>query len=62
MGYARVMTPEEVRACTPITWYLPHHPVFNQKKPGKLRVVFDAAAKFEGSSLNESLIASSISN
>jgi hypothetical protein len=26
-------------------WFLPHLPVFNPKKPGKLRLVYDAAAK-----------------
>ncbi|XP_060596965.1 uncharacterized protein LOC132750912 [Ruditapes philippinarum] len=27
-------------------WYLPHHPVINPKKPNKVRIVFDCAAKF----------------
>jgi len=36
-------------------WYLPHHPVFHLKKPGKLRVVFDCAARFCGTSLNDQL-------
>ena len=40
---------------TPI-WYLPHHPVFHPQKPGKARVVFDCAAEFEGTSLNEQLL------
>jgi hypothetical protein len=52
-GYARKMTAEEVSARSNITWYLPHHPVFNPNKPGKVRVVFDAAAKFQDTSLNE---------
>ena len=50
------MTPEEVQLTTPRTWYLPHHLVFNPNMPGKLRVVFDAAARYEGRSLNESLV------
>jgi transposase InsO family protein len=34
-------------------WYLPHHAVVTDKKPGKLRIVFDCAAKYEGESLND---------
>lgn len=41
---------------SPITWYLPHHPVISPNKPGKLRIVFDAAAEFEGTSLNKNLV------
>ena len=37
------------------TWYLPHHPVFHPHKPGKVRVVFDTAAKYKGKSLNKEL-------
>jgi hypothetical protein len=38
------------------TWYFPHHPVTNPNKPGKVRVVFECAAKFQGKSLNNFLL------
>ena len=38
------------------SWYLPHHGVFHPKKPEKIRVVFDASAKFDGQSLNTQLL------
>ena len=37
-------------------WYLPHHPVVNPNKPGKVRRVLNGAAKFHGASLNKSLL------
>ena len=55
-GYARKLTTEEASSKSAITWYLPHHPVINPNKPGKLRVVFDAAAKYQETSLNEHLL------
>ncbi|KAJ8027843.1 hypothetical protein HOLleu_29913 [Holothuria leucospilota] len=39
-----------------VVWYLPHHPVTHPQKPGKLRVVFDCAARFKGQSLNDYLL------
>ena len=55
-GYARKLTPEEAAKECLHTWYLPHHPVTNPNKPGKLRIVFDAAAEFAGTSLNKNLL------
>ena len=55
-GYARKLTDEEANKSSQKTWYLPHHPVFNPNKPGKVRVVKDAAAECQGVSLNKALI------
>lgn len=56
-GYARRVPCDEqdVGKDTPV-WYLPHHPVFHPQKPGKVRVVFDCAAKFKDTSLNDQLL------
>ena len=35
--------------------FVPHHPVINPHKPGKVRIVFDCAAKYQGLSLNDCL-------
>ena len=51
-GYA-VKTDENISK--PRIWYLPHFGVTNPNKPGKLRLVFDAAAKTSGISLNDQL-------
>ena len=37
-------------------WYLPHHGVYNQNKPGKIHVVFYLSAEFQGTSINKSLL------
>lgn len=38
------------------TWYLPTFGVYHPQKPGKIRVVFDSSAKFDGVSLNDVLL------
>jgi hypothetical protein len=37
-------------------WFIPHFPVFTPKKPGKLRLVFDAAVKCEEKNLNDTFL------
>ncbi|XP_070566927.1 uncharacterized protein [Ptychodera flava] len=56
-GHARRVPKEEnvVVKDQPV-WYLPHHPVINPHKPDKCRVVFDCAAKYGGTSLNDQLL------
>ena len=54
--YARKLSQEEPNWTTPITNYIPHHGIQNPNKPGKLRVVFDAAAYFNNSCLNDHLL------
>ncbi|XP_051803238.1 uncharacterized protein LOC127533647 [Acanthochromis polyacanthus] len=38
-------------------WYIPHQGVYHPRKPEKIRVVFDCSAKYEGTALNDHLLA-----
>ena len=52
-GYAqRVTNIDREDGCV---WYLPHHPVIHPRKPGKVRIVFDCCARYQGTSLNDSI-------
>ena len=55
-GHARKLMPEEITTKGPRTWYLPHFAVTNPNKPGKVRIVFDAASECEGTYLNKNLL------
>ena len=54
-GYAEPVPNDEVET-QKRTWYIPHHPVLNPKKPDKLRIVYDCAATYAGVSLNQVLM------
>lgn len=51
-NYIRKLSSIEQNENGPRTWYLPIFHVLNPKKPDKLRVVWDGAAKVNGQSLN----------
>ncbi|XP_058816283.1 uncharacterized protein LOC131679560 [Topomyia yanbarensis] len=56
-GYAHIATEKELMTAEPgKVWYLPLNVVLNPKKPGKVRLVWDAAASVQGKSLNSELI------
>ncbi|XP_078493996.1 uncharacterized protein LOC144749513 [Ciona intestinalis] len=50
-GYAVVVPMDCERGIPGRTWYVPHHAT-----TGKFRIVFDCAAKYRGTSLNEKLL------
>ena len=53
LGHARQLTKEEAKCNSEITNYIPHHGVLNINKPGRVRVIFDASAEFQNTSLND---------
>jgi hypothetical protein len=55
-GYAEIIPNNEVHRNDGAVWYLPHHPVLHDKKPDKVRIVFDCSAKYAGSSLNDQVL------
>lgn len=56
-GYAHKATKEELQETDPRrVWYLPLGVVVNPRKPGKIRLIWDAAAKVEGVSFNDLLL------
>ncbi|XP_062557235.1 uncharacterized protein LOC134222107 [Armigeres subalbatus] len=56
-GYTHLATPEELAKFDPSSsWFLPISVVLNPKKPGKVRIVWDAAAMVNSVSLNSQLL------
>ena len=54
-GYAAEVPKERTVSENERVWYIPHHGVYHPQK-GKLRVVFDCAASYQGKSLNGELL------
>ena len=54
-GYAVKVPEEQLSKQDGKVWYVPHHGVYHPQKK-KLRVVFDCAARFQGTSLNDELL------
>ena len=55
-GYTKTLTKKKTADQAKCTWCLPHHLVLNPNKPGQVRRVCYAAAKYQGSSLNSHLV------
>ena len=55
-GYVVPVSPHDSKNRSDREWYVPHHPVLNPNKPGKVRRVLNGASRFHGNSLNNSLL------
>ena len=55
-GYVIQVPPHHFSNRSIREWYLPHHPVVNPNKSGKVRRVLNRASKFHGTSLNKALL------
>ena len=56
-GFVKILDESEVKGNFGKEWYLPHHPVLNPNKPGKVRRVCNAASKYKEVCLNDRLLA-----
>ena len=55
-GYVITVRAHDPKSRADRECYLPHHPVLNPNKPGKVRPVLNRASKCHGSSLKKSLL------
>ena len=53
--FVKILDESEVKGTFEKEWYLPHHPVLNPNKPGKVRRVCNAASKYKELFLNDKL-------
>ena len=56
-GFVKILDESEVKGTFGKKWYLPHDPVLNPNKPGKVRRVCNAASKYKEICLNDKLLA-----
>ena len=56
-GFVKIFVKSEVKGNFGREWYLPHHPVLNPNKPGKVCRVCNAAANYKDVCLNDKLLA-----
>ena len=56
LGHATKLSTTKSTLTNNMAYYIPHHYVNNPNKQNKFRVVFDASAKFAGTSLNDYLL------
>ena len=55
-GYAKRVPEDRCSRDDGKVWYLPHHSVVHPRKPEKVRVVFDCAARYRGTSLSNRVL------
>ncbi|XP_048735788.2 uncharacterized protein LOC125651252 [Ostrea edulis] len=55
-NYAETVPEDKLDRNDGRVWYIPHHGVYHNKKPEKIRVVFDCSATFMGSCVNKELL------
>ena len=53
----KILGKSEVKGTFEKEWYLPHHPVLNPIKPGKVRRVCNSAAKYKVVCISDNLLA-----
>ena len=56
-GFVKILDESKVKGTFGKEWFLPHHPVLNPNKPGKVRRVCNAASKYKGVCPNDKLLA-----